>query len=52
MQKIIFAFETKPATLIRRSMVLSLPLQLVFPGTAKDLALAQGSLTERDSSVW
>jgi hypothetical protein len=30
--KILFTFFTKQATLMRRSTVLSLPLQLVFPG--------------------
>jgi hypothetical protein len=29
--KILFAFGTKRATLMRRSTVLSLPIQLVFP---------------------
>jgi hypothetical protein len=30
--KILFTFGTKQATLMRRSTVLILPLQLVFPG--------------------
>jgi hypothetical protein len=30
--KILFTFLTKPANLMRRLIVLSLPLQLVFPG--------------------
>jgi hypothetical protein len=30
--KILFPFDTKQATLMRRSTVLSLLLQLVFPG--------------------
>jgi hypothetical protein len=30
----LFTFFTKPATLMRRSIVLSLPLQLAFPGTS------------------
>jgi len=30
--KILFTFVAKQATLMRRSTVLSLPLQLVFPG--------------------
>jgi hypothetical protein len=32
-------------------MVLSLPPQLVFPGTATDLTLVHGSLTEREGSA-
>ena len=31
--KILFTFVTKQATLTRRSTVLSLPLQLAFPGS-------------------
>jgi hypothetical protein len=30
--KILFTYVTQQATLMRRSTVLSLPLQLVFPG--------------------
>jgi hypothetical protein len=30
--KVLFTFLKKPATLMRRSTVQSLPLQLVFPG--------------------
>jgi hypothetical protein len=33
----IFTFVTKQATLMRRSTVLSLPLQLVFPGYCRKL---------------
>jgi hypothetical protein len=40
--KILFAFVTKQATLMRRSTVLSLPLQIVFPAPG---------LTRRDKTV-
>jgi hypothetical protein len=33
--KILFTFDTKQVVLIRRSTVLSLSLQLVFPSAAK-----------------
>ncbi len=37
--KILFTFFTKQATLMRRSIVLSVPFQLVFPVSSFELGL-------------
>ncbi len=42
---------TKTATVIRRSTVLSLPLQLVFPGQTLALVFVEGILIEGEGSV-
>ncbi len=48
--KILFAFFTKQATFMRRSTVLSIHLQLVFPGwTVSDLRTGLFTQTKRNS---
>ena len=50
--KILFSFFTKQATLVRRSTVLCLPPQLVFPGAALAVATLGNSKPNTAKRAW